>query len=553
MGIRKALAFGFMASALAAGCPDDLVGGGPNPAPDDDDSTDGDDDDSTGGDDDDSTGGDDDDSTGDDDDSAIGDDDDSAEPDGPFGTTPSFPGLWGCSAIRAQSAWCVLPGDDYSPTYLIGIDDGTSCLLDDFRFQSGSSVSVLGGDFESRETGQTFNASTGLGTRDPNVSNEVFPMTNYGNGWAEMDDPWGPVMWAAAATGFGGPLVTFPFDLRASQLAGGDESIVTSWHSTEEVDIYNPVTGVTTNLVLGGYDGWVLGLDFLPGDQELAIIGWDREVRVFDVVAGTQLHNYPVPGPYGTNGLACFGPEPAGGPRPVPSGPLSASAAEPTISGCAAEFAESAYCLSTFPQDNSKVVGLDTGTVCTLATEGLFGDPSPNDPVSSQVATVEGFSQCNEGLMEVWNDAIGLFDWFVPAAPCGGMRQWSGGVVTDDPLGVAVYASLADVKDGLPTSTISIAASDLSAATATDVLYVPSGPTVNSYDIATGSSLGAISTPGTYEGQALATMPTGDVAFYDTGSQAIRWFDPTTGIETSSVTLSESLWFLGGLTCFPRP
>jgi hypothetical protein len=48
-------------------------------------------------------------------------------------------------------------------------------------------------------------------------------------------------------------------------------------------------------------------------------------------------------------------------------------------------------------------------------------------------------------------------------------------------------------------------------------------------------------------------MPTGDVAFYDTGSQAIRWFDPTTGIETSSVTLSESLWFLGGLTCFPRP
>jgi hypothetical protein len=118
---------------------------------------------------------------------------------------------------------------------------------------------------------------------------------------------------------------------------------------------------------------------------------------------------------------------------------------------------------------------------------------------------------------------------------------------------VAVYASLADVKDGLPTSTISIAASDLSAATATDVLYVPSGPTVNSYDIATGSSLGAISTPGTYEGQALATMPTGDVAFYDNSAQAIRWFDPTTGIETSSVTLSESLWFLGGLTCFPRP
>lgn len=116
------------------------------------------------------------------------------------------------------------------------------------------------------------------------------------------------------ALNYGNPSSTITMDPHASRLGVCEDELYTAWHSTNELDVYDPTTGAYLHtLPLDDFDTWVWGISMVGGqvhvidDGRGAYMANGTRIASFDPVTGANTGNVFIDFA-GTE----FGPGPAG-------------------------------------------------------------------------------------------------------------------------------------------------------------------------------------------------------------------------------------------------
>ncbi len=314
----------------------------------------------------------DDDGQADDDDGQPGDDDDDdLPPSGP-------PYVEGCEQVTSQSAWCfTLDGFDLR---VVGLDDGVLCDVAPTGLPgAASSLALVDG------RAVACDATDGLGALDLGsgvTTRQLWPwgrcdaVADLGTGVVAMDAGWERVRtWDSVddlLAGLDGQVI--PVQPYATRMAAGEAVLVTAWHIGGAVELWRLPGGESLGeLDLAGYDGTIRGLDVLPGDETLAIIDDDANIRLFDLATGAATGTASTWGGW-LHGLSCW---PSGNgeqdddPSPIDDDDIDEGPGQPPLlpAACDPVTGQTSWCLTVdIVEARLRAVGLDDGATCEADT-----------------------------------------------------------------------------------------------------------------------------------------------------------------------------------------
>ena len=472
---------------------------------------------------------DDDDATPDD----VADDDDTpAYRDGPG---PPAAGQGVCEEVRSQSAWCIAHGALGLPSRAVGLDDGVVCEVDAYVVAAGrSSIGMAGDEAAAWNDGLLIgDLAAGEGWHTAAQSAEATGVTEFSGGWVTLrgfsEVSWYPDLDGVTA-GVGG--TTFPWEPSASRIAGGDTHLLAAWHAGSEVDVFDVLTEEARTVPLQGFDGWIHGLDYLPGDGRIALLT-DDGVQLFDADSGAPEGTFALASDWGYSaGLSCHAPvltEPPGAP---PAWTFPAPASAPTIAQCGEVTDQSRWCVYR-GEEVSVAVGLDDGARCSLAPGGPLTTGGVATMASRATPTTDGLATCALGVLSSWDPTGRTLLTSIPA-PCLGLDYDGGGVLAHEqtlgPMVFARYTDLEALRAGSPdwTTTLDVAGAAGWVA-GTDRVYVTPFEfgSLAEYALPSGEHIQTRQIPWAY-GSQLAILSSGELVMMDLATDELVLLDPAT-------------------------
>ncbi len=227
----------------------------------------------------------------------------------------TFPG---CESVTAERQFCLT--STYGALALLGLDSGQVCPVTNTGAAVGNPLAsslVWRGELAYTCTGSGL---VRISLRDGSWESAQVPcggVAEYDGGLALLGSildlqHWGTpliVYPSYAAVLAGQPSHEFPFGNGSFSSTIHGDTFYGAWHSTNTINAVGLSTGVTRDITLEGYDGWILGMA-VTDDGELVISGdtWGDTVRLFDAQTGLHLRDIHPSTP--VFGLSCVTREP---------------------------------------------------------------------------------------------------------------------------------------------------------------------------------------------------------------------------------------------------